>query len=405
MQTITEKILSTHAGKKVYAGELSVVRVDGIMASDTTAPYAIKAFEAMGGVKLWDSEKCTFVIDHASPAPNERIANLHKFMRDFAVEQKIRLFDVGEGICHQLIVERDLVRPGQIFIGADSHTCTYGSLNAFATGVGSSDLAAVMLTGKIWLKVPETIKVIYTGILPKNIVAKDLILALEKILGIDGATYQTLEFHGEIVEKLSLASRMTMANMAIEMGAKAGIFTPIGLELPYAWTPTFADEGAKYIRIIEIDVTNLQSQIAFPNSPDNVHDVQKALGTPIQYAFIGTCTNGRLDDLHEVADILKNKNVAIGVRLLIAPASKQVFIDAMNDGTAQILMQAGATFLPSGCGPCVGSHLGVPGDGETVISSGNRNFKGRMGNPNAQVYLSSPSIVAKSALKGVISNE
>ena len=401
--TITEKILSAHCGKNVYAGELAVVNVDGIMASDTTAPYAIKSFQEMNGVKLWDAEKCTFVIDHASPAPNERIANLHKFMREFAVEQNIRLFDIGEGICHQLIVEKDLVRPGQVFIGADSHTCTYGALNAFSTGVGSSDLAAVMLTGKIWLKVPETIKVIYKGILPDGIVAKDLILALGKILGIDGATYQTIEFHGEVVEKLSLASRMTMANMAIEMGAKAGIFTPIGLKLPYEWTPTYADEDAKYIRTVEIDVTNLKSQIAFPNSPDNVHDVQKAVGIPVQYAFIGTCTNGRLDDLHEVADILKGKKIASTVRLLIAPASKQVLIDAMNDGTAQILLESGASFLPSGCGPCVGSHLGVPGDNETVISSANRNFKGRMGNPNAQVYLSSPSIVAKSALAGVIS--
>jgi 3-isopropylmalate/(R)-2-methylmalate dehydratase large subunit len=401
--TITEKILSAHCGKKVYAGELAVVHVDGIMASDTTAPYAIKAFQEMGGIKIWDVDKCTFVIDHASPAPNERIANLHKFMRDFAFEQNIRLFDIGEGICHQLIVEKDLVRPGQVFIGADSHTCTYGALNAFATGVGSSDLAAVMLTGKIWLKVPETIKVIYKGILPKNIVAKDLILALGKILGIDGATYQTIEFHGEVVEKLSLASRMTMANMAIEMGAKAGIFTPIGLEFSYEWTPTLPDKDAKYIRTIEIDVTNLKSQIALPNSPDNVHDIGHALGVPIQYAFVGTCTNGRLDDLHEVADILKGKKVAPTVRLLIAPASKQVFIDAMNDGTAQILMESGASFLPSGCGPCVGSHLGVPADNETVISAGNRNFKGRMGNPNSQVYLSSPAIVAKSALAGVIS--
>jgi len=209
-------------------------------------------------------------------------------------------------------------------------------------------------------------------------------------LGFDGATYQTIEFQGKVVDKLSLASRMTMANIAIEMGAKARIFTPVGLELPYEWTPTFADENAKYIQTIEIEVSNLNSQIAFPNSPDNVHDIQIAIGTPIQCAFVGTCTNGRLGDLHEVADILKNNNIASGVKLLIAPASKQVFIDAMNDGTAQVLIQAGATFLPSSCGPCVSSHLGVPSDVETVISAGNRNFKGRMGNPDAQIYLSSP---------------
>jgi 3-isopropylmalate/(R)-2-methylmalate dehydratase large subunit len=402
-QTITEKILSQHSGKNVYADELAIVNVDGAMASDTTAPYAIKTFYEMGGKQVWDASKCALVIDHASPAPNERIANLHKMMRDFAKEQNIKLFDVGEGICHQLMVEHNFVKPSQLFIGADSHTCTYGALNAFSTGVGSSDLAAVLLTGKIWLKVPHTIKVIFNGNLSANVSAKDLILHLGKHLGIDGATYQTIEFHGEVVEKLSLAGRMVMANMVIEMGAKAGIFTGKGLELPYEFITTEADEGAKYIRTLEFDVTTLKPQISFPHSPDNVFDIEKAIGTPIQYAFIGTCTNGRLEDLHEVAQILINKKIADGVRLLIAPASKQVYMDALRDGTILALTEAGATFIPSGCGPCVGSHLGVPADGETVISAANRNFRGRMGNPNCEVYLSSPAVVAASALKGVIS--
>lgn len=401
-QTITEKILSTHAGKPVFADELTVVRVDGAMASDTTAPMAIKAFQEMGGTKLWDAAKVALVIDHAAPAPNERIGNLHKLMRDFAAEQGCALYDVGEGICHQVMVDEDRVRPGDVFIGADSHTCTYGALNAFSTGVGSTDLAAVWLTGKIWLKVPRTIKVVFNGKLKPNTSAKDLILFLGKHLGIDGATYQSLEFHGEVVENLTLSQRMAMANMVIEMGAKAGVFTAKGLQLPYAFTPTEADESAAYVRTLEFDVTELGPQIAFPHSPDNVRDLADALGTPIQYAFIGTCTNGRLDDLHAAADVLRGKRLAPGVRLLIAPASKKVFVAALRDGTVEALSLAGATFLPSGCGPCVGSHLGVPGDGETVVSAANRNFRGRMGNPNAQVFLASPATVAASALAGCL---
>jgi 3-isopropylmalate/(R)-2-methylmalate dehydratase large subunit len=404
-QTIAEKILSDRANRLVYADELCIVGVQGIMASDTTAPYAIKSFLEMGGKNVFDIERCFFVIDHAAPAPNQNIALLHKQMREFAREQNFRCYEIGEGICHQLMVENDHVRPGDVFIGADSHTCTYGALGAFATGVGSTDLAAVMLTGKIWLKVPRTIKVEFTGQLSPLVSAKDLILFLAGQLGIDGATYQTLEFHGEAIQGFSLASRMVLANMAIEMGAKAGIVSPEGLELPYDFTPIYADSDASYSQILSFDVSNLRPQVSFPHAPDNVHNIEKALGTPIQYAFIGTCTNGRLEDLQAAARILKGQHIASGVRLLIAPASQQVFLDAIADGTAQTLMLAGARFLPSGCGPCVGSHMGVPGDGETVISAANRNFKGRMGNPNAQVFLASPATVAASALKGCIAEE
>jgi 3-isopropylmalate/(R)-2-methylmalate dehydratase large subunit len=401
-QTIVEKILSRHADRSVFADELAIVRVQGTMASDTTAPYAIKAFEKMGGTTVKNRERCIFVIDHAAPAPNQTIASLHKLMREFAREKGLVLYETGEGICHQLVVERDHVRPGEVFIGADSHTCTYGALNAFATGVGSTDLAAVMLTGKIWLKVPRSIKVVFHGTLQKGISAKDLILFLAGKLGIDGATYQAIEFHGETIRDFSVASRMVLANMAIEMGAKAGIVSPEGLNLPYEFEPIFADAEARYSRVLEFDVSNLTPQLAFPNSPDNVHGIEKALGTPVQFAFIGTCTNGRLEDLHAAADILRGHKIHENVRLLIAPASKQVFLDAIADGTATDLMLAGATFLPSGCGPCVGSHMGVPGDGETVISAANRNFRGRMGNPNAKVFLSSPAVVAASALEGCI---
>lgn len=402
MQTITEKIISAHTSQKVYADELAIVEVDGIMATDTTAPMALKAFKEMGGQKVWDSRKMWLIIDHAAPAPNERIGNLHKLMRDFATEQNIKLYDVGEGICHQIIVDQDHVRPGQIFIGADSHTCTYGALNAFSTGVGSTDLAAIMLTGKTWLKVPRTIKIVLNGRLQAGVSAKDVILFLAKQLTIEGATYQAIEFHGPVVERMTLASRMTMCNMVIEMGAKNGVCHPKGLQLPYEWTAIEPDEDAVYEQVLTYDLSDLKPQLAFPHSPDNVHDIQQALGTPIQYAFIGSCTNARLEDLQVAAQILKDKHIAQGVRLLIAPASNKVFMDALGDGTAQTLMHAGAKFITSGCGPCVGSHLGVPGDGETVISSTNRNFKGRMGNPNAHVYLGSPAVVAASALKGEI---
>ena len=402
-QTITEKILSAHAGKAVYADELTIVKVDGIMASDTTGPMAIKAFKEMGGQQVFDKTKTIMVIDHASPAPNERIGNLHKIIRDFTIEQDCVLYDVGEGICHQLVVENAHVKPGDLFIGADSHTVTYGCLNAFATGVGSTDLAGVMLTGKIWLKVPRTIKIVLNGRLRAGVSAKDVILFLAKQLTIEGATYQAIEFHGPIIERMTLASRMTICNMVIEMGAKNGICHPKGLNLPYDWTPTEPDEGAVYEQVLEYDLSDLQLQLAFPHSPDNIHDVTEALGTPVQFAFLGSCTNARLEDLQVAATILKGKKVAKTVRFLIAPASNKVFMDSLADGTAQILMEAGAKFITSGCGPCVGSHLGVPADGEVVISSTNRNFKGRMGNPNSDVYLSSPAVVAASALYGKIS--
>lgn len=404
-QTIAEKILSNHAGKKVYAGELCIVPVDGCMATDTTAPLAIKAFKEMGGVKLYNKNKFHLIIDHAAPAPNERIANLHKLMREFAAEQGSSLYDIGSGICHQVMVDNQKVKPGDVFMGADSHTPTYGALNAFACGVGSTDLAAVMLTGKTWLKVPQSIKVILHGKkLQPGVSGKDLVLEVVKQLTISGATYQSVEYHGEAVESLSLSQRMVLCNMVAEMGAKTGIVSPKGLQLPYTFEPIDADAAAQYSRVIEIDAAAIQPKIAIPNSPDDVHDVTAYAGTKISYAFIGTCTNGRLDDLQAAAAILKGKKIAPGVRMVIAPASKQVLLDALSDGTIHTLIAAGATIINSGCGPCVGSHEGVPGDGEVVISAANRNFKGRMGNPNAEIYLASPATVASSALNGFICN-
>jgi 3-isopropylmalate/(R)-2-methylmalate dehydratase large subunit len=400
-QTISEKIISQHAGKPVKAGDIAIVRVDGVMATDATAPFAIKAFRAMGGKKLWDSERVSLIIDHASPAPNEIVANLHNLMRDFSAEMGCRLYDIGEGICHQLMVEDAHVRPGDLFLGADSHTPTYGALNAFGIGVGSTDLAATMLTGKTWLKVPKTIKITLNGELKKGVTSKDLILFLVKELGSEGANYQTVEFTGETVRSMTLASRMAIANMSSEMGAKTGLVDPTGLDLWYPFEPTFPDADAEYTRELTFDVSNLRPQIAKPHSPENVVAIDEVLGTKVHYAFIGSCTNTRLEDLHAAAHVLKGKKLT-STRLIIAPASKKVFNDALKDGTIQILSDAGATFITSGCGPCVGSHLGVPGDGEVVISSTNRNFQGRMGNPKAQIYLGSPAVVAASALAGEI---
>ncbi len=401
-QTIAEKILSQHVGTRVYAGELVITPVDGLMATDTTAPMAIKAFREMGGTQVFDNKKCHLVIDHAAPAPNERIANLHKMMRDFALEQGIWLYEIGEGICHQVMVDKQLVRPNDVFMGADSHTPIYGALNALACGIGSTDLAAVMLTGKIWLKVPKSLQVICHGKLAKGVSAKDLILFIVGQLTISGATYQSVEFEGDTFENFTLSSRMVLCNMIAEIGGKTGFVHPKGLTLPYLFEPTYPDADAEYSATFEFDVSNLKPLLAVPNSPDNIAEVAAHLGKRIDYAFIGTCVNGRLEDLQIAAAILKDKHIASHVRMIIAPASKQVLLDAIADGTAFTLISAGATLINAGCGPCVGSHEGVPADGEVVISAANRNFKGRMGNPNAEIYLASPETVAVSALKGEI---
>jgi 3-isopropylmalate/(R)-2-methylmalate dehydratase large subunit len=401
-QTIAEKIISRHAGATVHAGDIAIVDVDGTMATDATAPFAIRAFQEMGGEDLWDPERVFLVLDHATPAPTERIGNLHQLMREFATETGCTLYDVGAGICHQLMVEQDHVRPGDIFLGADSHTPTYGALGAFAVGVGSTDMAAVMLTGKTWLKVPQTVRIELTGELQPGVGPKDIILFLVGTLGIAGATYDAIEFSGDAVDTLSLAGRMTLANMVAEMGAKAALVDTLTLQSPYSFTPITGDEDAVYRAVHTFEVSGLRPQISLPHAPDKVIDIDSALGTEVQSAFIGSCTNGRLEDLHAAASVLRGRHVAPGVRLTIATASRRVFNAAVQDGTVAALSAAGASFITSGCGPCVGTHQGVPGDGEVVISSSNRNFRGRMGNPRASIYLASPTVVAAAALTGKI---
>jgi 3-isopropylmalate/(R)-2-methylmalate dehydratase large subunit len=403
-QTIAEKIISRHAGRPVVANEIVIVPIDGAMATDATAPLAIRAFRSMGGARLWNPNRVALVIDHAAPAPNEQISNLHGLMRAFAREMGCILYDVGEGICHQLMVEHDHVRPGDIFLGADSHTPTCGALGAFATGVGSTDLAAAWLTGKTWLKTPSSIKIVLEGSLRPGVSAKDLVLFLVGRIGSDGARYQAVEFTGAAIHSLSLASRMTLANMAAEMGAKTAFVEMTGLTLPYSYEPIQADPDAVYHAVFSFAVSDLRPQVAIPHAPDNVVSIDTVAGTPIHMAFIGSCTNSRLEDLQAAAAVLRGHKLAPGVRLIIAPASRQVFTMAVRDGTIDALAEAGATFITPGCGPCVGTHQGIPGDGEHVITSTNRNFRGRMGNPRASVYLASPAVVAASALRGVITD-
>ncbi|MBL8045767.1 MAG: 3-isopropylmalate dehydratase large subunit [Anaerolineales bacterium] len=394
-QTIAEKIISAHVGRDVAANEIAIVRVDAAMATDATAPFAIKAFRAMGGQKLWNAERFALIIDHAAPAPNERVANLHRLMREFVQATGCVFYEIGEGICHQLMAENGHARAGDIFAGADSHTPTLGALGTFAIGMGSTDLAGVMLTGQTWLKVPQSIRIELNGELPNGVTAKDVVLYLVGQVGADGANYQAIEFAGETVERLTLASRMVLCNMVAEMGAKAGVAEASNL-------PLRADADAVYAKRFTLDVSRLRPMVSVPHAPDNVQPIDVVRGRKIHYAFIGSCTNARVEDLQAAAAVLKGQRLAPGVRLVIAPASKRVFNEALRDGTLEILSEAGATFITSGCGPCVGSHLGVPGDGEVVISSTNRNFKGRMGNPNAEIYLASPAVVAASAIAGEI---
>lgn len=410
-KTAVEKIISAHAGEDVKAGDFVIADVDLAMIHDTTGPIAIKAFEEYGKEKVWDPSKMVVVLDHAAPSPNERISNLHGLLRTFAAAQGIPLFDVGEGVCHQLVVEKGLVSPGDLAVGADSHTCTYGALNAFAFGIGSTDMSGVMLTGKLWLRVPGTMKVTIKGAMAEGTGAKDLMLHLIGRIGADGADYLALSFGGETVRAMSLSERMTLSNMAIECGAKAGLMEADEKTAAHlkalgrrGGTPAFDDEDASFDEGLEIDASTIPPQVALPHSVDSVVPVTEAAGTEISQVYIGTCTNGRLDDLRIAAGILKGKKVSPHCRLLVCPPSRKVLADALVEGIITDLVEAGAALLPPGCGPCPGTHMGVPGDGEKVLSTANRNFKGRMGNNKSSIFLASPATCAASALAGKITD-
>lgn len=410
-KTIAEKILSSHAGEDARAGNIVVCDLDFAFAQDGTAPLAIKAFDKMGQKTVFDTKKIAFFIDHNAPSPSSDVSSLHRLMRDFAGKHQIRLYDVGEGICHQLVVEEGWVSAGDLVVGADSHTCTYGALNVFSTGVGSTDLAAAMASGKLWFRVPDTIKIFFKGKLLPGVYAKDLALYLTGKLGARGALYKSIELGGEVIKDLGIEARFTLSNMIMEVGAKAGVM--LGDEKTEKWLAERSkrkirfiepDEDARYDKVLEFDVSRLVPQVARPHSVDNVVPVHEVEGTSIEEAFVGTCTNGRLEDLRVAGKILKHKKVHPEVRFMVAPASRRVYLDSMKEGILEILIEAGAVLLPPGCGCCVGTHQGVPSGGENVISSANRNFKGRMGNPEAFIYLASPATVAASAIRGKITD-
>lgn len=410
-KTIAEKIFSAHSGSDATAGDIVVADIDFVMGQDGTTPLAIRALESMGVDEVFDPAKVAVVMDHSSPSPIEGVSALHTMMREFGKKTGAKVYDVGCGVCHQLIPEAGHVVPGDLMVGCDSHTCTYGAVNVFSTGVGSTDGAAAMASGKLWFKVPETMKVTYSGELQPGVFSKDLVLALAGQIGADGATYMALEFHGPVIDALSVDARMTISNMAIEVGAKAGLMRAD--EKTLAWyegrgdrapQPVDPDADAVYAEEITLDASAIGPQVAKPHAVDNVSPIEEVAGTPIAQGYIGTCTNGRLEDLEIAARILRGRTVHPDVRLIVAPASKQIFLDAMEAGYVRDLVEAGAVFVTPGCGPCVGTHNGVPSDGENVISTANRNFKGRMGNSNAFIYLGSPATVAASVIEGAITD-
>ncbi len=410
-KTIAEKILSHKSGRDVKANDIVIADLDFIMGQDGTSPLAIKAFQDMQAARVFDPARIAMVIDHSSPSPLEGVSELHRQMRVFAREQQINFYDIGEGVCHQLVPEQGHVVPGDLVIGADSHTCTYGAINALSTGVGSTDLAAGIISGKLWFKVPETFKFILNGRLGEGVYSKDLILFLIGDVTADGATYMAAEYGGEAVADLSIEARFTISNMAIEMGAKCGLMEADQKTVEWVqqhsrkeFKPVFADPDANYARVKEYDVSALEPQIARPHTVDNVVGISQLGEVPIQQGVIGTCTNGRIEDLRIAAQILKGQKISKEARLIIAPASRQIMIDAMREGLMEIFLQAGAAVVTPGCGPCVGTHNGVPSDGENVISTANRNFKGRMGNNKAFVYLGSPATVAASVITGQITD-
>lgn len=394
-QTIAEKILSQKSGAPAYAGDIVFCQIDQMMAHDANGPLAIRAFQSMGGTQLHDPDKVHFIMDHATPPPNERIANLQQMMRTFAKEQGVDFVEGGEGVCHQIMMERGYVHPGDLVIGTDSHTCTYGAAGAFATGVGATDMGVALLTGVNWFRVPQTIKINLVGTLPGNCTAKDIILYIIGTMTASGGNYLAFEFYGDYLDQCTMADRMTIANMVVEMGGKAGFLCHKGLGIS-------ADPEAKYLRQLDIDLSQIAPGAAKPHTVDNYTSVESLVGTPFQFAFLGSCTNGRIEDLRQAAEILRGKHIAPGVRLMVIPASKTVMLQAAKEGIVADLMEAGAFFFTPGCGACVGTHGGILADGEVAISTANRNFKGRMGNNKGFIYLVSPKTLAVSCLHGTI---
>ncbi|MEM0214480.1 MAG: 3-isopropylmalate dehydratase large subunit [Archaeoglobaceae archaeon] len=410
--TIVEKIFSKACGKKVKAGDFVFANIDLAMIHDITAPLAIKAFKEIAGekAKVWDSKKVILAFDHQAPADSVKSAENQKLLRIFAQEQGILNYDVCHGIAHQIMVENHVL-PGMLVVGADSHTCMYGALGAFATGIGSTDMGCVLATGKLWFKVPESIRFNIHGKLEKHVYGKDIVLRIIGNVGAEGANYKACIFSGEVVKKLPMADRLTMCNMAIEMGGKAGIVEPDEITLQYLnemgrefdGELLTSDEDAKFEEV-ELNVSGMEPQVAVPHRVDNVVGISEVKGVKVDQVFIGSCTNGRYEDLKIAAEILKGEKVAKGVRLLVIPASRREYTRALKDGLIEIFVDAGAIVEFPSCGPCMGGSFGLIASGEVSVSTSNRNFIGRQGSPEGKIYLVNPAVAAASAIYGVLTD-
>jgi methanogen homoaconitase large subunit len=403
-QTLAEKILSHKAGRPVEAGELLVVEVDQVMVVDSIAGSFFKRLDYLGATPRYP-ERVSIVIDHVAPAANLEVAKAQKEIREWGKKHGIRVFDVGRGVCHQVLIEEGLAQPGWIVVGSDSHSTTYGAVGAFGTGMGATDIALAAASGRTWLRVPESVKVVFRGSLPRGVTAKDAALEMVRRLTAEGATYMAVEIHLlDGAEALNRGERMTLANLTVEAGAKAGLVVPSGEILEMYRVPDwlYPDPDARYAKVVEIDLSSLTPRVAVPFYVDNVHEVAEVRGKRVDQVFIGTCTNGRIEDLRAAAEVLRGRRVAPGVRLLVVPASSQVLEEAARDGTLLTLLEAGATIGTPGCGPCMGRHMGVLAPGEVCVSTSNRNFRGRMGAPDAEIYLASPRVAAASAVAGYI---
>ncbi len=410
-KTLAEKIIGEHSEKEVRAGDFVVAKVDACLVQDGTGPLAVRQLQKINLEKAHNPKKTVLFIDHAVPSPRKELSNDHITLREFARKTGAHLSDIGDGICHQVIVE-SFVNPGDILIGADSHTCTAGALGAFATGMGSTDVAIGIALGKTWLKVPETCKINIEGDFQKGVYPKDLMLHIIGQVGADGATYRALEFDGETIRKMSFSGRLTLCNMAVEAGAKAGLIASDAIIREFLETQgrgdkfreIIPDQDATYERIINLRASEIEPTISLPHTVDNTVTIEEAQGTRIDQVFIGTCTNGRMEDFQIVAQILKDNHRHPRTRLIIGPASRDIYVKALEEGLLEVFIRAGAVVLPPGCGPCAGIHEGTLGDGERCLSTQNRNFLGRMGNPKAFIYLSSPATAAATAIKGEIAD-
>ncbi len=414
--TLAEKLIGSHCvgiekDRDLWPGDLVEVNVDVVLANDITAPISLREFEKLGVDKVFDRDKVVLVADHFVPNKDIKSAEQCLIMREFAQQQEIpNHYDVGRmGIEHVILPEKGLVLPGDLVVGADSHTCTYGALGAFATGMGSTDIAVAMATGSIWMRVPSTIKFVYNGELQPWVGGKDLILYTIGQIGVSGALYKSMEFTGPVIDALPMSGRLTMANMAIEAGGKAGLFTPDNTTLAYVqeraqrpYQVVSPDGDASYEAVIEFDVSQMQPQVSFPHLPENARPVSDARDIRVDQSVIGSCTNGRLDDLRVAAQILKGRKVNRNVRTIVLPGSQQVYLDALREGLIEIFIEAGAAVSTPTCGPCLGGYMGILAAGERSISTTNRNFRGRMGHPDSEVYLSNPAVAAATAITGYI---